>query len=237
MRRKICTKFMTFWYELVQTKRKNIEIRVLPDGRVRVFAPKAASLRGVDQFVLEQQGWIAQVQERFAEYPLHKAHSPLMSGEGLPLQGREITLDICDSPDAKPRAFFEGNTLTLFVSDKHDLESRRKLVTDWYKAYAGEALRERVEHFASMVGRSPNRVAIREQKTRWGSCSSKGNINLNWKLILAPPECLDYVVIHELCHLYEFNHSEKFWQSVQRHMPDYMIWKRWLKENGAGLQI
>lgn len=91
--------------------------------------------------------------------------------------------------------------------------------------------------FAPRLGSrlGPARVTIREQKTRWGSCSRKGNLNFNWKLIRAPQEALDYVVVHELCHLYEFNHSPGFWRMVESVLPDYEQWKRWLAQHGQNL--
>ena len=91
---------------------------------------------------------------------------------------------------------------------------------------------KRVSYFARLMGVSYRNITIREQKTRWGSCSSEKNLNFNWKLILAPPEVLDYVVIHELCHLKEMNHSKAFWDEVEKVMPEYETYKLWLKENG-----
>ena len=91
--------------------------------------------------------------------------------------------------------------------------------------------------YAPRIGVSYGRVAIRDQRSRWGSCSAKGNLNFNWKLIMAPPEALTYVVIHELCHLIEFNHSPRFWALVQAQMPEYEIWKKWLKQHGGELTI
>ena len=91
---------------------------------------------------------------------------------------------------------------------------------------------ERTAYFALRMGVDYGRITIREQKTRWGSCSSKGNLNFNWKLILAPPEVLDYVVVHELCHLKKMNHSKAFWDEVGKVMPEYETYKLWLKENG-----
>ena len=96
---------------------------------------------------------------------------------------------------------------------------------------------ERTAYFAERMGVTYNRITIREQKTRWGSCSSAGNLNFNWKLILAPPQALDYVVVHELCHLHEFNHSPRFWRLVESQMPDYEAWKKWLKIHGSELGI
>ena len=90
----------------------------------------------------------------------------------------------------------------------------------------------RVAYYAEKLGVSYGKITLRQQKTRWGSCSSEKNLNFNWKLILAPPEVLDYVVVHELCHLKEMNHSKAFWDEVGKVMPEYETYKLWLKENG-----
>ena len=103
------------------------------------------------------------------------------------------------------------------------------------KQRALQVIPERVEHFAPLVGVSYGGITIRTQKTRWGSCSSKGNLNFNCLLLLAPAEVLDYVVVHELCHRREMNHSPKFWAEVERVLPDYDARRKWLKENGPGL--
>ncbi len=100
---------------------------------------------------------------------------------------------------------------------------------------ARDDLMTRAVRFAPMVGVSFGRVTIRCQKTRWGSCSSEGNLNFNCLLMLAPPEARDYVVIHELCHRLEMNHSPRFWAEVGRVCPDYRAQKRWFKENGGAI--
>ena len=98
------------------------------------------------------------------------------------------------------------------------------------KAYV--VIPRRVAYYAEKLGVSYGKITLRQQKTRWGSCSSEKNLNFNWKLILAPPEVLDYVVVHELCHLKEMNHSKAFWDEVGKVMPEYETYKLWLKENG-----
>ena len=100
---------------------------------------------------------------------------------------------------------------------------------------AKEIFPERTAYFAKRMGVTYNRITIREQKTRWGSCSSAGNLNFNWRLVLAPREVLDYVVIHELAHRREMNHSAAFWRIVEAEMPDYRKYRDWLKKNGSFL--
>ena len=115
---------------------------------------------------------------------------------------------------------------------------RNPMSPEELQALAREALRvipARVAHFAPLVGVDYGRITIRCQKTKWGSCTAKGNLNFNCLLMLAPPEVLDSVVVHELCHRLELNHSPRFYQEVLRVMPDYRVWDKWLKENGAAL--
>jgi hypothetical protein len=100
---------------------------------------------------------------------------------------------------------------------------------------AREIISSSVQYWSSQMGVRYGRIAIREQRTRWGSCSQKGNLNFNWRLVLAPPEVRDYVVIHELCHLSHLNHSREFWARVEKFCPDYREQRRWLRENGHTL--
>jgi hypothetical protein len=117
-------------------------------------------------------------------------------------------------------------------------ESYPKLTGDQLQALAVKASKvipERVHHYAPIVGVTYGKITIRKQRTRWGSCSSKGNLNFNCLLMLTPPEVLDSVVVHELCHRKEMNHSDKFYNEVLRVFPDYWKWDRWLKDNGSTL--
>lgn len=102
-----------------------------------------------------------------------------------------------------------------------------------YKKKARQQLEARCAYFAELMGVAYNRISIRSAKTRWGSCSARGNLNFHWKLILMPPQVLDYVVVHELAHRKEMNHSPRFWARVEAVLPDYKQRRRWLKENGT----
>ena len=102
-----------------------------------------------------------------------------------------------------------------------------------YRKEARRRITERAAYFAEKMGVDYGRIAIKAAKTRWGSCSARGNLNFHWKLILMPPAILDYVVVHELAHRIEMNHSPRFWTQVERILPDYRERRRWLKENGG----
>ena len=124
------------------------------------------------------------------------------------------------------------------TKERFEAEPTEKWTREKVIALAEEALKvipERVEYFAKIIGVTYGRITIRNQKTRWGSCSSKGNLNFNCLLMLAPPEVLDYVVVHELCHRKQMNHSKAFWAEVEKVCPDYKAAKKWLKEEGSQL--
>lgn len=123
--------------------------------------------------------------------------------------------------------------------EKHQKKMReaaqeRRVLTDQERREgverAMEVFPERIAYYAEIMGVTYGRVTLREQKTRWGSCSSNGNLNFNWKLVLMPREILDYVVVHELAHRIEMNHSERFWKIVEDVLPDYREHRKWLKE-------
>lgn len=104
-----------------------------------------------------------------------------------------------------------------------------------YRQAARNYFPKRVAYYETILGVTHGTITIRDQKTRWGSCSSKGNLNFNWRLMLAPPRILDYVVVHELCHRIEMNHSKAFWDAVETVLPDYRELRKWLKDNGRTL--
>lgn len=132
-------------------------------------------------------------------------------------------LDVCAKKNSRP-------SLDLSAVQRTALENR-------YKEAARSYIPQRVAYYHARTGGAYHRITIRDQKTRWGSCSSKGTLSFNWRLMLAPPSILDYVVVHELCHLTHMNHSAAFWQAVEEIYPDYRIARKWLKEHGNELTL
>ncbi len=106
-----------------------------------------------------------------------------------------------------------------------------------YRSAARECFTQRVTYYHQVTGGIYHKITIRDQKSRWGSCSSRGTLSFNYRLIFAPSKVLDYVVVHELCHLTHMNHSSDFWHMVERIMPDYRVHKKWLKEHGHELTL
>ena len=206
-------------YTLIQSRRADVLFQALPQAGIRVYAPKYLGLRIVDDMVRQRAAELIDMQ-RAVEARLEagrRAH-PVSDGSPILVEGRQLTLRL-----------FRGGRV------------RDEIAGGEYKsalsARALARIRQRLDYYIPRIGRAPGRVAVRDQKTRWGSCSGKGNVNFNWKLIMAPPQVLDYVVIHELCHLYEFNHSPRFWALVERQMPEYAVWKKWLKAHGDDLYL
>ena len=223
-------------YTLIQSSRQNVLLQALPEAGIRVYAPKYMGLRAVDDLVRQRADQLTQMQ-RSAEARLEedrRAH-PVTDGSIIMIEGRRCVLRLHMGARRTGKLVGEEYHLTLPEPDSDP--AVRAAIRATLSAVALRRIRERLNYYIPRIGRAPGRITIREQKSRWGSCSQKGNLNFNWKLIMAPPQALDYVVVHELCHLYEFNHSPRFWSLVAAQMPDYEVWKKWLKAHAEDLYL
>ena len=155
--------------------------------------------------------------------------------------GNDYPLKLIEDEGRFTRVKLIDGQLTVNLNKDLPLEKRqeviRKKLEQWYIIKAKEIIHERLELFIAKIGVKITTVRFKNQKTRWGSCSQKGNLNFNWKLVMAPTYIVDYVVVHELCHLIQMNHSKEFWQQVGRQIPDYKERRKWLKENGIKLFV
>ena len=129
-----------------------------------------------------------------------------------------------------------GNRIFLFLPESIDnIQNRKTLLADWYQSFAYQNMMPRIEYYQKQLGVSPNKITFGLRKSRWGSCSSKKNITINWLLAMSPQHISDYVIVHELCHLIEMNHSRHFWRLVETILPDFQSSRAWLKEQGHTL--
>ena len=236
MKRTVLANGRRIEYTLIQSARTDVLFQALPEAGIRVYAPKYLGLRAGDDMVRQRAGELIEMQ-RGVEARLEadrRAH-PVTDGSPILIEGERCALRLHRGSRRTGR--LEGGEYHLTLPEPDSDPAVRAAIKSTLSALALKRIRQRLDFFVPRVGRAPGRVAIRDQKSRWGSCSQKGNLNFNWKLIMAPPQALDYVVVHELCHLYEFNHSPRFWSLVQAQLPDYEVWKKWLKTHTEDLYL
>jgi predicted metal-dependent hydrolase len=227
-----------FPYEVIRTDRKKSATIKVEEGKVLVVIPKSLSPKRLEILLHEKTPWI---HKKLHEYSLVEPVKPkeYVSGECFTYLGRNYRLKLTgnDSGDVK----LKGGQFVLGVDAKLSGDEKTGFVRDslleWYFTHAKEKLEEKTRRYAKVIGVEPKSVMVKSYKSRWGSCSSKGDISYNWKIIIAPHRVVDYVVIHELSHMLHHNHSDQFWQSVQRFIPDYQEYREWLKLNGSKLIV
>ena len=221
----------------ISARARLVRLVIRPEVGLEVVAPKGTPQARIDQVLADKGRWIATTLDRMARETAVAPRKALEDGASLPFAGREIHLTLREgAPSGRFRASLVGETLTLHVAELSQ-ETIRRALEAWYRHQASAIFAERLAACNAGYGFVYGRVAIKEQKSRWGSCSRKGNLNFNWRLLLAPLPVLDYVVVHELCHLRELNHSPRFWSLVARGCPDYAAQRRWLRDHGRSLQL
>lgn len=219
-------------------RKKTLQLTIDDDGAI-VASPMNAPDADIRRFVLKNADWIL---ESIAQRKALIESSRLISGNALPYLGREVRLAIRDEAALGARLEFDDGTFNIVVPygltpDERDDAIRREVVA-WYLRQAERVIGEMVDRwwrfFAGANGRRPPAL-IRDQRRRWGSCSSDGTLRFNWRLVMLGEDIIEYVVVHELSHLEQMNHSPKFWEVVAKRLPDYKERRRTLKEAGGNL--
>jgi hypothetical protein len=220
-------------YVLVRLRRRSIGLEVRPDATLVVRAPTRIPLWLVESILREKAGWI---EDKLAKARSHVSLPPrhdFLTGELFPYLGREWPFVVL-AFQKTPLTFDEktGFSLDMAAFDRGEV-----VFEEWYRTRARGLLDECVHHYAPLVGVSVPRLRITGAERRWGSCSTSGTVSFAWRLIMAPMDVIDYVVVHELAHRREMNHSAKFWAVVASVLPDYDKRRRWLKDHGGILTI
>jgi predicted metal-dependent hydrolase len=206
-----------------------------------VSAPKRLPAGTIRRLAEDRLAWAAKrlgvIEAAYARHGLPKRFS---GGETFSLLGQELRLTVLvDSDVIRSRVESIGRRLLVTIGAVPD-EAQAVLVQaallKWYKQAARESFAAAVAKWAPVVGEAPRAITVRNQRRRWGSCSRDGTLNFNWRLIMTTQDVLDYVVVHELCHLLEPNHSARYWGHVERVMPQHARHRRWLKENAVLLE-
>lgn len=214
-------------FTLLRSSRKTVALQLNPKGELIVRAPHGVSNGEIARILESRMSWIhekqAALQKANEDTDLPESH--YFDGAFFPLHNGRVTLRLIEDPEARLY------TITLQEGDQ-GMELRLRgnslppeitklLVSRWGRRYAADWFRTRVDAWAARIGVTYRSLYIKETRTRWGSCSSIGNINLHWKLIMLSDRLSDYVIVHELCHRVEMNHSKAFWKMVEAQIPDY----------------
>ena len=213
--------------EIIRSRRKTIALQVSHDARLIVRVPYSISEKLIKKVIHEKRLWILKKQEQAKEKYKKVYSKEFVNGEGFLFLGNSYKLYIVDNCEFS----LIFNNENFFLSKKF-LNKAKDVFIKWYKEQSYKKFLERVEFYSKVSGITYNKLKITNARKRWGSCSVKGNLNFTWRLIMAPLQVIDYVIVHELVHIKEKNHSKNFWNNVRIILPYYKTQKKWLKENG-----
>ncbi|MBI5182139.1 MAG: M48 family metallopeptidase [Nitrospirae bacterium] len=217
--------------KIIRSKRRTIALEIAQDASLIVRAPYRTPLDFIEKIIFKKRFWIKEKQEFVRDRYIKTAPREFVSGEGFLYLGDTYKLEIVDVLDM-PIVFNNG-----FKIARKNYDIAKEILIGWYQEQAYQKIAERVIWHSSLSGLKYNKIRISNALRRWGSCSAKGNLNFSWRLIMSPLRVIDYVVVHELAHIEENNHSKRFWDKVKIMMPDYEQHKEWLKENRHLLDI
>lgn len=160
----------------------------------------------------------------------------LSNSEKINLLGSEYLIKYSDRKLLRPRVVIRDSEIVVYQSELKNIH-HKTILLKFFKELARTTITKKTKAYASQYGFEVNKIAIRDQSSRWGSCSSLKNLNFNWRLIFAPTEVLEYVIVHELCHTAQMNHSKAFWDLVSLIKPDWRSSRKWLRENVGSLEV
>lgn len=216
-------------FEVAYRPRKTMSIRVEPPDRVTVIVPVGTKKGFILEKVKEKAQWIAEKLDacRNSEFA---SPGELKNGTSIVYRGEKYLLCVeVDCSRKNSRVIILDRSIHIKTADPAP-EAMRGTLEACFRKQAREAIEERIRFYQPVLAKRPNRVFIKAQRSRWGSCSSQGNLNFNWKIILLPPSVFDYIIVHEMCHLVHLNHSREFWNLVASVLPNYKESYQWLRK-------
>lgn len=218
--------------KLVRSKRKTVGLEVTPEALLIVRAPRNLSRREISEIVDKESTWIMKKQQFFRENHSKIREKDFIDGEEFLYLGKTYKLRVV------------GNTANGLIVDDNSfflseecIDNARAVVEGWYHDRAYELVSDRAAYYSYVSGIRFKKINISNAKKRWGSCGPKGKLNIAWRLVMAPLRVIDYVIVHELCHIEMRNHSKLFWRRVGSVIPDYKNHEKWLRDNGHFLVV
>ncbi len=216
--------------QIIHSRRRSIALVITQEAKLIVRAPHFTSHSYINKIVQDRRQWIIQKQEHFRSKPI-KRPKQYIAGEQFLFLGKLYTLEVVDD---LPKAVLLDNTLKI---SGMVINNAREHMLNWYQEEALNYISPRTRELAQANQINYQSLKVNDAKTRWGSCGASGALNFSWRLIMAPPRVIDYVIIHELMHRKELNHSARFWHEVALRIPDYKQDERWLKQNSYQMSL
>lgn len=229
-------------YTVAFRKRKTIGISISSEKGIQVFAPKWVNSAQIQEILRKKANWILKNQASINERKALIPEKNYINGEVFLYLGQNYTLNITEHC-AGILIGLDNENFKLNIALPFDIpteqrkEVLRQALVQWYKQQAKSLIDERIRFYSKIMQLHPSKVLIKEQKRIWGSCTARNSININWKIIMAPLNIVDYLVVHELAHIREKNHSSRFWELAASFLPDCKERSKWLKLNGYTLYL
>lgn len=234
---------LPFTYQIRRSLRATRVRIVVRPGDVEVVAPPKVPERKIVQFIHAKQYWVVDTLAKLQARNHHEiVKAPVNYGHGvdIPYQGQTFSLMIKPSKLKNPKIEFADSFVAYLpenLASDHHSDAIKHTLEKWMKKQAKVHVQQLVNRHAPRKQLVPQSIKIKTQKSRWGSCGIHNDININWLLMLAPLEVLEYVVVHELCHIQQKNHSHHFWALVAEHLPEFQQHRQWLKKHGSQLMM
>lgn len=224
-------------YEIVRSRRKTADIVIERDGRVLVRAPQTIPDERIEDMVEAKRYWIYKNLAEWRDLNATRVLREYRNGEGFLYLGRSYRLLLV--ADQEEALLLKNGRFCLRrdLVDRGEIAAAKTVFRDYYVALGIERISQRVNYFAPKIGVTPRKVDVRELGNRWASCSPNGNLAFHWKCMMAPQTIIDYIVVHELCHFHHLDHTDAFWNEVDKALPSYGERKEWLRLHGAGLDV
>lgn len=232
----------TLTYTIDRRRRRTVGVVVRRDGRVAVHAPISTPMTEVRRIVDEFRPWIERKREEVKDRIRDKRMRRFADGDTIPFLGGTLTLSVAEAErPAMVPVVREGDTLVVKVASGLSAPSRgavvRFAVIRWLLDCARDEFHRHHVAASKRIGRSARRVIVKDMASRWGSCGPDRKMSLNWRLVLAPPDVIEYVLVHELCHIEHPNHSRAFWREVAKHCAHWSEARKWLRRHGDELDL
>ena len=212
-------------------RRKTISLQISDKSELVIAAPHFTPISEINRFVQEKQKWIHQAIKKNKEELIKNKAKEYISGERFYYLGESFPLETFFEKNEKEGLVFWDNSFYLNAPDVE--AKKREYFIKWYKSKAREYFAERVNFYSQELNLRVKSVRVTSAEKRWGSCSGENNLSFSFRLIMAPPHVIDYVIVHELMHIKEKSHSSRFWQLMESAMPQYKLRRRWFKDNNS----